>query len=98
MTGVNHFMKLKSMTSYARSYKVPSPRGAVIVTGLMLVVGGLGIITGIFFLAVPILLTFLIPTSFIMHKFWDIEDEKEKREQMLFFMYNMALIGALLLI
>lgn len=98
ITGVNHFTKLKTMTSYARSKKVPSPRGAVILTGLMLITGGLGILLGLFLLAVPILLTFLIPTSFIMHKFWDIENKEEKREQMLFFMYNMALIGALLII
>lgn len=98
ITGVNHFAKIKPMTSYAKSKKVPSPRGAVILTGLMLIVGGLGILTGVFVLAKLVLLTFLIPTSFVMHRFWDIEDKKEKREQMLFFMYNMALVGALLLI
>ena len=99
ITGVNHFMKIKMMTSYSRSKKVPSPRGAVIVTGLMLIIGGLGIIlVPTFFIIKPLLILFLLPTSFIMHDFWKENDKKEKMEQMLFFMYNMALIGALLLI
>ena len=42
--GLNHFMKTKKMTMYAESKGTPFPMVTVIGSGLMLLVGGLGII------------------------------------------------------
>jgi len=81
--GVNHFKKLEHMTQYAASKKVPSPKLATILTGLILVFGGLGVVLGIYVtLALWILVIFLVPTGFIMHNFWATPEE-EKMTQMI---------------
>lgn len=96
--GINHFRKKKEVLKYAKEKKVPKPKVAVPFTGVMLIVGGLGIFIGLGGLAKAILILFLVPTSFIVHKFWEEKDTKERFNQMIYFMYNMALIGALLMI
>ena len=96
--GVNHFKKLEQMTQYAASKKVPSPKLATIFTGLLLVLGGLGVIFGIYVtLALWVLVIFLVPTGFIMHNFWAVPEE-EKMTQMINFLRNIALAGASLML
>ncbi|MFZ8872308.1 MAG: DoxX family protein, partial [Candidatus Nanopelagicaceae bacterium] len=47
-SGVAHLTKLNDMTGYAQFKKVPAPKLAVIVTGLMLIIGGLYIVFGVY--------------------------------------------------
>lgn len=44
--GANHFLQLNMMSGYAGSKGVPSARLAIIVSGLVLLVGGLSILLG----------------------------------------------------
>lgn len=98
MMGINHFMKKENMTQYAKSKGVPSPHLAVIGTGLLLLLGGLGVATGVYESAsLGLLLIFLAPTTFIMHQYWKIEDPQAKMAEMVNFLKNMALIGAILI-
>ena len=46
-SGIAHLTKLNDMTGYAQFKKVPAPKLAVIVTGLMLIIGGLYIVFGV---------------------------------------------------
>ena len=46
-SGIAHLTKLNAMTGYAQFKKVPAPKLAVIVTGLMLIIGGVGVEPGI---------------------------------------------------
>ncbi|PIU46129.1 MAG: DoxX family protein [Ignavibacteriales bacterium CG07_land_8_20_14_0_80_59_12] len=96
--GLDHFMKLGMMAGYAKSKGVPAPSIAVPVTGLMILLGGLSIILGFHPTIGSILLAaFLIPTSFIMHGYWRVQEPQGKMAEMVNFTKNMALLGALLM-
>jgi uncharacterized membrane protein YphA (DoxX/SURF4 family) len=98
MSGFNHFKDTEGLAGYAASKEVPQPKWAVLVSGVLLAIGGLGILTGIFpQLAILLLVLFLLPTTFIMHDFWHASDEAKQSEQT-DFMKNLALVGALLML
>ena len=91
-------MKLGMMAGYTASKGVPSPKLAVVVTGLLLIFGGLGILLGAYVqLAAAALIAFLVPVSFKMHNFWAISDPQMKMADMINFMKNMGLLGATLM-
>ncbi len=99
MMGMNHFMKMGMMTGYAGSKGVPAAKLAVMVTGSMLMGGGLGILLGVYVqYAVLLLVAFLVPVALKMHNFWAIEDPNQKVVEMLNFMRNMAFTGAVLML
>ncbi|MFY9457749.1 MAG: DoxX family membrane protein [Candidatus Spechtbacterales bacterium] len=98
MSGINHFMKVGMMAQYTASKNVPSPKFAVMVTGLLLILGGLGILLGVYVeLAVLALALFFVPVSFKMHNFWAVQDPQQKMAEMVNFLKNMALLGAALM-
>lgn len=97
-SGFNHFKDEKSMTGYAKSKGVPSPRVAVLLGGAMLIVGGLGFLSYMYIQeSATLLLLFLIPTTLIMHAFWKVTDPMHKMNERIAFTKNCALIGALLM-
>lgn len=96
-SGFMHFKQLAGYTGYAQSKGVPSAKASVIVTGIMLAIGGLSVISGLFIvLGMWLLVLFLVPTTFVMHKFWTIADPQARSNERIAFMKNMALVGALL--
>ncbi|MFM1788840.1 MAG: hypothetical protein RLZZ12_189 [Actinomycetota bacterium] len=98
-SGIAHLTKLKDMTGYAQFKKVPAPKLAVIVTGLMLIIGGLYIVFGVYAdLGALLLALFLVPTAFMMHNFWTIQDPQAKQGEMINFFKNLSLAGAALII
>lgn len=99
MNGINHFTHLSGLTSYAASKKVPSPKLAVIVSGIMLLLGGLGILLGVYVtLSLWLLVIFMIPMSIIMHAFWKETDPEKRMSEMTDFTKNIAIAGALLML
>jgi putative oxidoreductase len=98
ISGFNHFSNEQAMTGYAKSKGVTSSRLAVLGTGALLVLGGLGFILNMYLqISVILLLVFLIPTTFIMHDFWNVKDPMHKMGERVNFMKNIALIGALMM-
>jgi len=98
MFAANHFMQVEMMTGYAASKNVPAPKLAVIGGGVLLLIGALTILTGFQpLIGVIALAIFLVPVSFTMHDFWAVEDEQMKMNEMVNFMKNMALLGAVLM-
>ncbi|KKW12810.1 MAG: hypothetical protein UY50_C0003G0015 [Parcubacteria group bacterium GW2011_GWA2_49_9] len=98
MNAGNHFKNIESLTGYAKYKGVPSPRSAVFVGGVLLMLGGLGIVFGIAPEAsLALLIIFLVPVSFKMHAFWKETDPTAKMNERIAFMKNIALIGALLM-
>ena len=99
MSGYNHFKNLGMLTGYAKSKGVPMPREAVLLTGLMMVLGGLGILLWVYLkFAIFLLGVFLLVTTFTMHQYWKVTDPTQKMGEMVNFNKNMALLGALLLL
>ena len=98
-SGVAHLTKLQAMTGYAQYKKVPAAKLSVIVTGLMLIIGGLYVALGIYADLGALLLTiFLLLSAFKMHDFWKVTDAQAKQSEMTSFMKNLALAGASLII
>jgi len=93
--GINHLRNLHGMSQYAGVKGVPAAEQAVRATGLMLLAGGLSIIAGLKpRQGLATVVTFLIPVSLQMHRFWEEQDPGAKQMQMTQFMKNMALVGA----
>lgn len=99
MNGYNHFKNLNMLTGYAQSKGVPMPKAAVALTGVMLSVGGLGILTGVYAqYALLVLALFLLVTTFQMHQFWKIQDPMGRMGEEINFKKNLALLGAVLML
>lgn len=97
--GFNHFMDLDGMSGYAETKGVPAPRLAVLVSGLLLVVGGLAIVFGVFpVLGAAAIGVFFLGVTPIMHDFWTVDDPEQKQAEMTNFLKNTALFGATLLV
>ncbi len=98
-SGIAHITKMQAMTGYAQFKKVPAPKLAVIVTGLMIIIGGLYIAFGVYAdLGALLLAVFLVLTAFMMHNFWTITDAQAKQSEMINFFKNLSLAGAALII
>lgn len=97
-SGINHFIRLEMMSGYTASKGVPLPTAFVIITGVMILLGGASIMTGVFpKIGVILLVLFLIPVAVIMHNFWAIEDQMARSFDMVNFLKNFSLAGAALM-
>ena len=95
LSGVNHFAQLGGMAQYAQSKGLPAPKVMVLLSGLVLLLGGLSILFW-FWVKVGawLLVAFLLVAAFTMHNFWAMEDPVQKQGEMAQFMKNVALAGA----
>ena len=98
-SGIAHFAKLEAMAGYATYKKVPAAKLSVVVSGLMILVGGLYIAFGVYAdLGALLIAIFLIPTAFLMHAFWKETDAAAKQNEMNNFFKNLSIAGAALII
>jgi uncharacterized membrane protein YphA (DoxX/SURF4 family) len=99
MSGINHFTKLEAMTGYAKYKKLPAAKLGVLISGVMLVIGGITIILGYYAdLGALLLAIFLVLAAVIFHNFWKETDATAKQNEMLGFMKDIALAGAALIL
>lgn len=97
--GINHFLGFGPMTQYAKSKGVPLPAMAQGLAGLMLLLGGVSIVFGIYpFVGIVLLAAFLVPASLMMHNFWKLEDVHSRLADKVNFIKNVALLGAILML
>jgi putative oxidoreductase len=76
----------------------PVSQGAVAGTGVILLLGGLSMLLGIYpVVGIILLIVFLLGVSFQMHAYWKMDDGQMKQIDMINFTKNMALVGALLM-
>lgn len=95
MGGVMHFMKMKDMTEMTRMRGVPMPGLAVIGTGIVVLLAGLGVVFGVYqSVSLLAIAAFLVVITPIMHPFWSDTDPMMKMVNMQMFLKNMALLGA----
>ncbi len=93
--GLNHFMDVDTMAGYAEFKGLPAPRFSVIASGLLLVLGGLGIAVGVYpVVAAGGLAVFLLVSAVTMHDFWSVDDPEEKQSEMTGFLKNVYGAGA----
>ena len=97
-SSLGHFKNNAALSQYTASKGVPMPKYAVYFSGILILIGGAGILLGIFVkFAVLCLVLFLIPVSLIMHNFWRVSDPMQKMMEQVNFMKNMALLGGALM-
>ena len=96
-SGFEHFKNGKGMIGYAASKKVPLPKLAVYGSGVLLLLGGLGV-TFAYHMTISLFLIilFLVPTTIFMHDFWNETDPMAKMSQRINFLKNVALLAAAL--
>jgi putative oxidoreductase len=96
---MGHLIGLSGTAAYAQSAGVPMATGLVAISGVIAVLGALSIILGYKAkMGAWLIVIFLIPVTFMMHKFWTITDQMQSMIQMAMFMKNIALLGAALMI
>ncbi|HEY6595080.1 MAG TPA: DoxX family protein [Asanoa sp.] len=94
-----HLRMTDALAGYAQARGVPMARPAVIVSGVMLVVGGLSVLLGVWAdLGSLILVAFLVPTAILMHGFWKESDPQARQMEMTQFQKDLALGGAALML
>ncbi len=94
----NHFLNLKMMSGYTRSKGVPFPTLATLGTGVLLLLGGLSVLLGVYpDVGVALLVIFLVPTAFIMHNFWTVSDPQMRMMEMIQFNKDLALAASALM-
>ena len=93
-TGLNHFMDTESMAGYAEFKGLPAPRASVLLSGGLLVFGGLSLIAGVYpIIGAGALAVFLVVSAVTMHDFWAV-DEAEVQTEMTSFLKNIYGAGA----
>lgn len=94
----NHFIHSGGMAHYAASKGVPAARVMVLMTGLLLLAGGAGVLFGVYIkLALGALVVFLAPVTFWIHAFWMETEAQARMGEQVNFYKNLALLGAALM-
>lgn len=94
-----HLTQTKSMAEYATARGVPAASAAVAGGGVLLLLGGLSVLLGVWAdLGALLLVLFLAPTALLMHGFWGETDAQAKQMEQIQFMKDMALAGAALML
>ncbi len=97
-SGLNHLMHSQATAQYAEMKGVPGAKPAVILSGLMILAGGIMVLLGWNrSIGAWLLVVFLVPTAFMMHAFWKETDPMAKQNEMAHFLKTLALAGAALL-
>jgi uncharacterized membrane protein YphA (DoxX/SURF4 family) len=92
LTGLGH------TTRAIAAHGVPLPEVAAIGAGLLLLVGGLSFLLGVFpRLGVAAIALFLVPVTLIMHAFWADHDLARRQANIINFSKNIALLGSSLM-
>ena len=84
MASFNHFQNLNYMSEYAKAKGTPSPKLAVAGTGVILLLGGLSMLLGVYpVVGIILLIVFLLGVSFQIHSFWKVDDAQMKQIDMI---------------
>ena len=95
--GLNHFTKAEAMAGYAAHKGVPQPKLANLVSGLMLLLGGLSIILGVWAdLGALLAAAVLLAMAVMMHDFWKATDPQAKQMETISFFKNVSMAGGAL--
>lgn len=89
----------KGPVAAAAQAGVPFAALAVPVAGLLAIAGGLSILLGYRArVGAWLIVAFLVPVTFFMHKFWGISDPMTAQLQVINFMKNISMLGGAFLI
>ena len=94
MASFNHFKNLNYMSEFAKARGTPSPKLAVAGSGVILLLGGLSMLLGVYpVIGIALLIIFLLGVSLQMHTFWKVDDAQMEQIDMINFTKNTRLYG-----
>jgi len=97
-SALGHLTATDQLAGYAASKGVPFPKPAVLISGVLILLGGISVLFGIWAdLGALFLVIFLLPTAYLMHGFWRDSGEARMNEQVQF-NKDLALGGASLML
>lgn len=99
VSGIAHLTKTKHMVGYAQSKKVPAAKLSIQVSGLLLILGALSIILGVYAdLGALVLAVLMVIIALKMHDFWAQTDPQQKQSEMAQFLKDTSMAGAALVL
>ena len=97
MLSRGHLLNTAGTAGYAATFGVPSPRAAVLVSGIMAWLGAALIVLGWHrFIGAGLIVLFLLPVTFTMHRYWKDTDPNARMMNSIQFWKNMAMMGGAL--
>lgn len=99
LSGINHLTKSEALVGYAQFKKVPAAKLSVTVSGILLALGALSVILGVYAdLGALVLAVLVLVTALKMHDFWAQSDAQSKQTEMIGFLKNVSMGGGALFI
>ncbi len=96
-SGIGHFKAREAMVGYAKFKGVPAAGAAVVLSGLVFLLGGLGVLLGVHAEYASLALAVAVGlTAVTMHQFWKESDAQAKMNTQIQFNKDLALAGAAL--
>ncbi|MGW6457201.1 DoxX family protein [Streptomyces sp. NPDC055078] len=98
-SGVAHLTRTRDMAGYATARGVPAATAAVVGSGLLMLVGAVSVVLGIWAdLGALLLAVFLFAVAPLMHAFWKESDPAARQNELTTFLKDMSLGGAALML
>ncbi|WP_404442122.1 DoxX family protein [Sutcliffiella horikoshii] len=99
LAGISHLKDFNHTVEMTKKFRAPFPRLSAAAMSVFAVIGGISVAFGIYAqIGALLLLVFLIPTTFIVHRFWGLSDKQQKAMQLVHFNKNLSLLGVTLMI
>lgn len=98
-SGFGHFAQRDEMTQYAAAKGVPAPGASVVLSGLMILAGGLSVLLGVWMeVGTWLIVIFLLAAAFKVHDFWTLSEPMQRQTEQAQFMKNLSMTGAALIL
>ncbi|GAA4696744.1 DoxX family protein [Phytohabitans rumicis] len=98
-SALGHLTQTRAMAGYAAAKGVPQAYAATLGSGVLILVGGLSVLLGIWAdLGALLLVIFLVSTAVLMHAFWKETDPQARQLDMIQFQKDIGLAGAALML
>lgn len=99
LNGLNHLFNRLTLEEYAERRGLVAPEIMVFLSGLLLIFGGLSLMSGYFTIYGIIGLSiFLVVAAFTIHQFWRETDRDRRMLELMHFSKNMAILTELVYI
>jgi len=94
-SSITNLIGFKAAVGYAQAMGVPMPQVGTMIAMILLLIGGLSIITGYRpVIGIAAMTIFFLAVTPLMHAFWNMSDPIMSQINMRFFEANVGLLGA----